>query len=99
MCYEGLYVTAGAFGTRRTAEKFLARRACPALSLHSLPKAATWESAIPAPPGSRVVTWPGTGHFLHLERPAAFAALLTQWLMESLHDGAGTLPSAERERS
>jgi pimeloyl-ACP methyl ester carboxylesterase len=83
-CYEGMYVTADAFGTRRAAEKFLARRACPALSLHSLPEPAAWESAVPAPSGSRVVTWSGTGHFPHLERPAAFAALLTQWFMESL---------------
>ncbi|MGN9837810.1 alpha/beta fold hydrolase [Nonomuraea sp. H19] len=79
-CYEGMYVTAEAFGTRRAAETYLAGRRCPVLSLHSLPEPAAWESAIPAPPGSRVVTWPGTGHFLHLERPEAFAALLTQWL-------------------
>jgi pimeloyl-ACP methyl ester carboxylesterase len=83
-CYEGMYVTGEAFGTRRAAEKYLAGRVCPVLALHSRPEPAAWESAIPAPPGSRTVTWPGTGHFLHLERPAAFATLLTEWLAQVL---------------
>ncbi|WP_223166822.1 alpha/beta fold hydrolase [Nonomuraea sp. SYSU D8015] len=81
-CYEGMYLTDEAFGTRRAAEKYLARRPCPVLSLHARAEPAAWESAIPAPPGSRVETWPGTSHFLHLERPAAYAALLAQWLSE-----------------
>ncbi|MFI7700166.1 alpha/beta fold hydrolase [Nonomuraea sp. NPDC049480] len=83
-CFEGLYLTEEAFGTRRAAEKYLAGRTRPALSLHARPEPAAWESAIPAPPGSRVVTWPGTSHFLHLERPAGYASLLTEWLSDVL---------------
>ncbi|MBB2910724.1 pimeloyl-ACP methyl ester carboxylesterase [Streptosporangium becharense] len=79
-CYEGLYLTPGAFGTRRAAERYLARRSRPVLCLRSRPEPAAWEASVPAPPGSRVVTWPDTGHFLHLERPHAFAELLVSWL-------------------
>lgn len=83
-CYKGMYLTAEAFGTRRAAERYLLERACPVLSLHSQAEPAAWEAAIPAPPGSKVVTWPGTGHFLHLECPERFATLLTEWLTVSL---------------
>ncbi|GAA2899663.1 hypothetical protein GCM10010517_65200 [Streptosporangium fragile] len=88
-CYEGMYLVPGAFGTRPAAEEYLAGRACPVLCLRSRPEPAAWESAVPAPSGSRVVTWPGTGHFLHLERPHAFAALLSDWLDEPAVAGTG----------
>ncbi|GAA5066113.1 pimeloyl-ACP methyl ester carboxylesterase [Thermocatellispora tengchongensis] len=79
-CYEGLYLAPGAFGARPATAAYLARRRVPALCLRSRPEPAAWEESLPAPPGSRVVTWPGTGHWPHLERPAAFARLLVEWL-------------------
>lgn len=81
-CYAGMYTDPGAIGARAPAERYLRRRQCPVLCLRSLAEPAAWEAAVPAPPGSRVVVWEGTGHFLHLERPAETAELLTTWLSE-----------------
>jgi len=78
-CYAGMYTDPGAFGAREPAEAYLRRRRCPVLCVRSLAEPARWEAAIPGHPGSRMVVWPGTGHFLHLERPAAFADLLAGW--------------------
>jgi pimeloyl-ACP methyl ester carboxylesterase len=78
-CYAGMYTGPQAFGALRPAESYLRRRTHPVLCLRSLPEPARWEASVPAPPGSRVVVWPGTSHFLHLERPAETAALITEW--------------------
>jgi pimeloyl-ACP methyl ester carboxylesterase len=79
-CYAGMYTEPGAFGAMGAAERYLRRRTRPVLCLRSLAGPAAWEAGLPAPPGSRVVVWPGTGHFLHLERPAATARLIRDWL-------------------
>ncbi|GLH95961.1 alpha/beta fold hydrolase [Phytohabitans aurantiacus] len=79
-CYAGMYTDPGAFGARPAAERYLRRRTCPVLCLRSLAEPAAWEAAIGGHPLSRMVVWAGTGHFLHLERPAAFATLVTSWL-------------------
>ncbi|MEJ3749716.1 alpha/beta hydrolase [Actinomycetes bacterium KLBMP 9797] len=79
-CYAGMYTDPGAFGARAPAARYLSRRSCPVLCLRSLAEPAAWEAALPAPAGSRMVVWPGTGHFLHVERPVATALLITRWL-------------------
>ncbi|MFI6159054.1 alpha/beta fold hydrolase [Micromonospora sp. PTRAS2] len=79
-CYAGLYTDPGAFGHRPATEAYLRRRTQPVLCLRSLAEPARWEAAQPAPPGSRVVVWPGTGHFLHLEHPDRTSRLITDWL-------------------
>jgi len=79
-CYEGMYLAPDAFGARPAAEKYLARRECPVLCLRSQSEPAAWEAGLPAPAGSKVVVWEGTGHFLHTERPREFVELLGSWL-------------------
>jgi pimeloyl-ACP methyl ester carboxylesterase len=79
-CYAGMYTDPGAFGTRPAAERYLARRRCPVLCLRSMPGPARWEAGIPGDPRSRIVVWEGAGHFLHLERPVAFARLVDEFL-------------------
>ncbi|RBM16665.1 alpha/beta fold hydrolase [Streptomyces sp. PT12] len=76
---EGMYLARGAFGLRAAAERYLRRRRCPALAVHSSPAAAAWERSLPAHTRSRVVLWEGAGHFLHEERPAELARLLRSW--------------------
>ncbi|TMR08996.1 alpha/beta hydrolase [Nonomuraea turkmeniaca] len=75
-CYAGMYTRPGAFGVRRAAERYLARRTCPVLAVHNVPEAARWEAGLPAHPGSTTVVWPEAGHFLHLEQPQRFADLV-----------------------
>ncbi|WP_431976509.1 alpha/beta fold hydrolase [Micromonospora haikouensis] len=79
-CYAGLYTDPGAFGHRPATETYLRRRTHPVLCLRALAEPAGWEAALPAPPGSRVVVWPGTGHFLHLEHPDRTRRLIADWL-------------------
>jgi pimeloyl-ACP methyl ester carboxylesterase len=81
-CYAGMYTDPGAFGARPAAERYLRRRHCPVLCLRSLAEPARWEAALPAHPGSRMVVWEGAGHFPHLERPAASARLVADWLRQ-----------------
>jgi pimeloyl-ACP methyl ester carboxylesterase len=78
--YAGMYTDADAFGTRLAAEAVLARRRCPTLALYSHEEPASWERGLPAPPGSTVVCWPGTGHYLHEEHPGDFVVVLRKWL-------------------
>lgn len=77
---EGMYLTPDAFGVRGSTEAYLDRRQCPVLSVFSQELVADWHRAhAPGGPGSRIVAWPGTGHYLHQERPADVAELLVQW--------------------
>jgi pimeloyl-ACP methyl ester carboxylesterase len=74
--YAGMYLDPGAFGIRPATERFLAHRRCPALSVWTSLAAADWDRGTVNNPCSEVHHWPGCGHYLHLERPAALAALL-----------------------
>jgi pimeloyl-ACP methyl ester carboxylesterase len=93
-CYAGMYLGPGAFGTRPAAQRYLARRRCPVLCLRAVAEMARWESRIPGHPLSETVVWEGSGHFLHQERPLAFARLLDRWLTRL--EQAGALDDSER---
>lgn len=79
-CYAGMYTDPGAFGTRQAAEDYLPRRRCPVLSIWSMEELAAWERTIARPAGSRLVGWGGVSHYLHRDRPVAFAREIQTWL-------------------
>ena len=95
-CYAGMYTDPEAYGALAPAERYLSRRTRPVLCLRSRPGPAGWEAGVPAPAGSRVVVWPGTGHFLHLERPEATVRLIHDWLDEL--QTCGTCGTTSRRR-
>jgi pimeloyl-ACP methyl ester carboxylesterase len=61
-------------GLRSQTELAAALRRRPVLAIHSTPRGAEYEAALPSPRGSQVQQWPGYGHYLHLEDPTRFAA-------------------------
>lgn len=78
-CREGMYRGGDAFGLRPAARRYLSRRRCPVLAVHTSPEAAAWERRLPRHPLSRVELWEGCGHYAHEERPGELAALLEEW--------------------
>ena len=78
--FAGIFTAPGAFGLRPASEAYLARRARPVLSIWADAGRAAWEERLLTNPGSRVLAWPGAGHYLHEERPAEFLATVTGWL-------------------
>lgn len=74
-----------ASAARAVGETYLARRRCPVLSVYAQPSRVPVETALFADPRSRAISWDGTGHWLHQERPEAFNALIDRWL-ESLDE-------------
>lgn len=76
------YVDEDAIGLEPSIRAAAARRIRPVLAVHSNSSAAAFERSLVAPPGSRVDEWPGFHHFLHLEDPRRFAALLDRWGQE-----------------
>jgi pimeloyl-ACP methyl ester carboxylesterase len=59
---------------------YLARRTCPVLALYADPTRAAVEAALLADPGSRVVSFEGSGHWLHQERPTEVNYIIDNWL-------------------
>ncbi|MFI5694075.1 alpha/beta fold hydrolase [Kribbella sp. NPDC051586] len=78
--YAGLYTDPGAIGARPAAAEALAQLTRPLLCIRPTPSMAAWDLSCAVRPGSRVVLWPDAGHFLHRERPEAFAGLVNSWL-------------------
>jgi pimeloyl-ACP methyl ester carboxylesterase len=78
--FVAMYLTDRSFGLRDATEPYLGRVAAPTLAVYSSETAADWARRLPAPDGSRVVAWPGAGHYLHEERPAELARLIDGWL-------------------
>jgi pimeloyl-ACP methyl ester carboxylesterase len=74
------FVDPDAWGVRAASEAYLARRTCPVLSIWADRERAGWERRIVSHPASRVVSWPGVGHYLHEERPKEFVRELEGWL-------------------
>jgi pimeloyl-ACP methyl ester carboxylesterase len=61
-------------------QPYLARRRCPVLSLYADPSRIPVETALFSDPRSKAISWEGTGHWLHQERPDEFNRLLDTWL-------------------
>lgn len=59
---------------------FLAQRKCPVLALYAAPERAAVEAALFSDDRSRVVTFEGSGHWLHQDRPAEFNHVVDTWL-------------------
>lgn len=87
-CYAGMYTDPGAFGARPASDAYLARRPCPVLSVRASEEAARWERSVARPAGSRVTVCGGVSHYLHRDRPEAFAREAAIWL--------GTLSPAQK---
>jgi len=61
---------------------YLSRRCCPVLALYADPARGVAETALFDDPRSRVVTFEGSGHWLHQERPVEVNHLIDTWLRE-----------------
>jgi pimeloyl-ACP methyl ester carboxylesterase len=59
---------------------YLARRKCPVLAMYAEPSRAAVEAELFADERSRAVTFEGSGHWLHQERPAETNAIIETWL-------------------
>jgi pimeloyl-ACP methyl ester carboxylesterase len=79
----GIFTDADAIGLRPASEAYLARRACPALSIWADADRAAWEE-----PFATVVHVAGAGHYLHEERPTDFLDAVTTWLEGARHGTA-----------
>ncbi|RXZ72987.1 alpha/beta fold hydrolase [Agromyces albus] len=73
------YLDSGAIGFMPATQRAAARRTKPVLAIHSTELGASREGMLPAPPGSRIETWSGHGHFLHLEAPDRFVETVGAW--------------------
>jgi pimeloyl-ACP methyl ester carboxylesterase len=82
--FAGMYEGDDQFCVRPASDAYLARRACPVLTLWSARQgaAARWERGLFKHPASRALVWPGGGHRLHAERPDEFLLVVTDWLAE-----------------
>jgi pimeloyl-ACP methyl ester carboxylesterase len=59
---------------------YLARRKCPVLALYADPARAAVEAALLTDGRSRVVSFEGSGHWLHQERPGEVNHIIDTWL-------------------
>ena len=65
---------------RRNTVPFLAQRRCPVLSLWADEDRPVIEAPTFADPRSRALSFPGSGHWLHQERPAEVNVVIEAWL-------------------
>jgi pimeloyl-ACP methyl ester carboxylesterase len=65
---------------RSAGERYLTRRRCPVLSFYTDPSRVATETALFTDPRSQSISWAGSGHWLHQERPAELNALVDAWL-------------------
>jgi len=73
--FSSMYLDDDAFGPTERASSYLANRRCRTLGLYSSEQAAERERWL-SRGATEVVSWPGTGHYLHQERVDDCAALL-----------------------
>jgi pimeloyl-ACP methyl ester carboxylesterase len=78
--FDAMFTGPDQFGVRPAADAYLARRECPVLSFWCDPARSAWEQGLFKHPASTTVTWPGSGHRLHEERPAEFLLVVAEWL-------------------
>jgi pimeloyl-ACP methyl ester carboxylesterase len=76
----GTFAGPDALGYRETSVPYLERRTCPVLTFYTDPDRASFEAGMFRDPVSRAIAWPGSGHWLHQERPAEFNHLVDEWL-------------------
>jgi pimeloyl-ACP methyl ester carboxylesterase len=76
----GLFVGPDSLGFRETSVPYLKRRHCPVLAFYADPDRAAFEATIFDDPHSRSISWAGSGHWLHQERPEEFNHVVTGWL-------------------
>jgi pimeloyl-ACP methyl ester carboxylesterase len=67
---------------RSVSAPYLRRRACPVLAVYANDERVGVEAGLFADPRSRAFCWPGSGHWLHQERPAEFNTVVEAWLTE-----------------
>jgi pimeloyl-ACP methyl ester carboxylesterase len=70
----------GSLSHRSVSEPYLRRRICPVLTIYANEDNVAAEAALFSDSRSRVFAWPGSGHWLHQERPAEFNAVVDAWL-------------------
>lgn len=70
------------FAPRSVAEPYLRRRACPVLTLYASYDRSEIETPLFTDLRSRAFAWPGSGHWLHQERPAEFNTVVDAWLAD-----------------
>jgi pimeloyl-ACP methyl ester carboxylesterase len=78
--YESMYLAPHSMGATPAAGPVLDRLEVPVLSVYSTTGAARVAETFNWRDGSRVEVWPGTCHFLHEQRPHAFARLVHEWV-------------------
>lgn len=78
--YAGMFAGDEQFGVRPASDAYLSRRECPVLTFWAHPAQAAWEKSLFTRPGSKTVSWPGSGHRLHEERPREFLLVMNQWI-------------------
>jgi pimeloyl-ACP methyl ester carboxylesterase len=88
--YQAMYGR-GALSHRSVSEPYLRRRQCPVLAIYAHEDMVAAEAGLFADPRSRAFAWPGSGHWLHQERPAEFNAVVDAWLVDI---GAVSAPAA-----
>lgn len=76
----GLFVGPDSLGYRDTSVPYLRRRKCPVLAFYADADRAAFEAELFGDPRSRSIAWPGSGHWLHQERPVEFNTVLDEWL-------------------
>ena len=86
------YVDSGSIGFLPATRRATALRTRPVLAIHSTELGAAQEELLPAPLGSRIETWTGNGHFLHLELPDRFVETLLAHRRQLEHDAADASP-------
>jgi pimeloyl-ACP methyl ester carboxylesterase len=65
---------------RPQADAYLARRSGPVLAIHSSREFRDYERSTFSDSRSRAIDWPGTGHWVQVERPREFASVLHNWV-------------------
>ena len=77
--FVGMWDHPEGIARRPKADAYLARRSCPVLAIHTIREMRDYERSTFRDPRSRAIDWPGTGHWLQLERPLEFAGVLIEW--------------------
>ncbi len=82
--FVGMWDHPEGIARRPQADDYLARRTGPVLAIHSTREMRDYERSTFRDERSRAIDWPGTGHWLQLERPREFATVLIDWVTTAL---------------